>query len=137
MAKQIPGDPLTGQLPRTQLVVPQDVYGPVRTRRVPVRDEWPKTADPMGITIRQMKAGRVAAVRTRRGVRTWVIRTINTSWEYRNKGRHFFTGMDRHGRCHAAWVDQVISVDTLQRALNSSKVLKAIGSGSSRPRTGP
>lgn len=114
----VPGDPLTGQLPRTQLVVPQDVYGPVRTRK-PRRDpnEWPRTVDPIGITIRQIAPGKLASVRTRFGVRTWKVRTINTSWEMKNKGRHFITVMDRKGLCHSFWLEQVISVDTARKAL--------------------
>ena len=119
---EVPGDPLTGQLPRTQLVVPQDVFGPVRTRK-PRRDpdEWPRTADPIGVTIRQLRPGRWAAIRTRFGVRTWLVRTINKSYERPNKGRHYITGMDRRGLCHSAWVDRVISVDMVPRRGSLSK----------------
>lgn len=127
----IAGEPLTGQLPRTQIVIPQDVLGPVRKQRISIRDEWPHVADSLGITMKQLQPGRVAAVRTPRGVRTWVVRTVNTSREGRNKGRHFFTGMDRRGWCHTAWVGQVISVESVQHALAAAKALKAIGSGSS------
>jgi hypothetical protein len=129
MPRQITGDPLTGSLPRTQLIVPQDVLGPIRTKRVSIRDEWPNVADPLGITMKQLQPGRVAAVQTRLGPRKWVVRTVNTSRQGRNKGRHFFTGMDQSGRCHSAWVHQVISVESVQQALSAAKVLKAIGPG--------
>jgi hypothetical protein len=127
--RPVPGDPLTGSLPRTQLVVPQDIYGPVRQRRTKPRDEWPIRPDSMATTVRQMAPGRVAAVRTRFGVRTWLIRTVNTSREMHNRGRHFFTGMDRRGFCHSAWIDQVISVDSVVRALAEGRQLKALSPG--------
>ena len=133
MAREIPGDPLTGSLPRTQLVVPQDAYGPVRQRRRTIieRDEqsWPRVADPMAVTFRQMVPGRIAFVRTRRGIRRWQIRTVNKSREVHNRGRHFFTGMDRRGFCHSAWVDRVVSVESVQKALTAAKALKALPPG--------
>lgn len=123
--RPIPGDPLTGQLPRTQLIVPQDVLGPVKERKVYIRDkdEWPRTADPQGYTIRQLRPGRVVSVRTRWGIRTWQVRVVNKSYEMRNKGRNFIVAMDRKGYCHSAWVDQIISVDTVQRALARGRTI--------------
>ena len=83
----------------------------------------------MAVTFRQMAPGRIAFVRTRRGIRRWQIRTINRSNEMRNRGRHFFVGMDRRGLCHSAWVDRVVSVESVQRALTAAKALKALPPG--------
>ena len=123
----IPGDPLTGSLPRTQLIVPQDVLGPVRNKRTRYgADEWPRTADPQGYTIRQLRPGRIIAVRTRwGGIKSWKLRMVATSYQRRNNGRHFVVAMDRKGFCHSVWLDEVISVSTVQQA---KAVLKAIRS---------
>ena len=123
--RPIPGDPLTGQLPRTQLIVPRDVLGPVKEKRTSRynRDEWPRTADPQGYTIRQLRPGRVVSVRTRWGIKLWQVRVVNKSYEMRNKGRNFIVAMDRKGNCHSAWVDQIISVDTVRRSLSKAKVI--------------
>ena len=130
MPERIVGDPLTEQLPRTRLLVPSDVYGPVRERR-PVRPEWPIIPDPMAITLDSMAPGRIAYVRTRFGIRRWQIRAVNRSTELgKNRGRHYLVGHDRKGWCHAAWVDQVVSVQSIQQALAAGRVLKAIGRGS-------
>lgn len=131
MPKQVPGDPLTGSLPRTRLIVPQEVLGPMRTPRPrAVRLEWPIVPDPMAVTVSQMRAGRVAYVRTRWGIRRRQIRTINRSTAPGpHRGRHFFTGMTRRGWCRSAWVDQVIRVETVQQALTAGRVVKAIGAG--------
>jgi hypothetical protein len=130
MPRRIAGDPLTGSLPRTQLVVPQDIFGPVRQPRRTIvdrdKESWPRVADPMAVTFQQMIPGRVAFVRTRWGIRRWQIRTVNRSREMRNKGRHFFVGMDRRGFCHSAWVESVVSVESVQRALTAARALKAL-----------
>ena len=119
--KKIPGDPLTGLLPRTQLVIPQAIMGPTRTRKArPL--QWPLVSDPQAVTMMQMTPGRVAYVRTRLGIRRWQIRVVHTSREYgRNRGRHFFVGQDRHGWCHRAWVDRVVRVEPVRLALGTGK----------------
>lgn len=124
--RPIPGDPLTGSvpaLPSTRLVILQETLGPVRRRQPQRSSGWPLVPDPQAVTIRQLRTGAVAYVRTRWGVRAWVVRTVNRSREVHNKGRHFFTGMDRSGRCHSAWVDQVVSVQSIQAALAAGKVI--------------
>lgn len=128
MPRAVPGDPLTGHIPKTQLVVWTDTRGGAYLRRSPDR-QWPVVPEPMAVTIRQMEPGKVAYVRTRWGIRQWRIRTINRSTWRRNNGRHYFTGMDRHGRCHSAWVDRVVSVQSMQMALTAGKQIKAIGAG--------
>ena len=125
--REIVGDPLTGQLPATRLIVPQDTYGPVNSKKK--AEQWPRVADPQMYTMNQLMPGRIISVRTMRGVRTWQVRTVCRSFERRNKGRHYVTAMDRHGFCHSAWVDRIISVTTVERALSAGKALKAIGPG--------
>jgi hypothetical protein len=125
MSRQIPGDPLTGQLPRTRLIVPQDPLGPVRNKRSRFApDEWPRTADPIGYTIRQLTPGRIVTVRLRfGGIRRWKVRMVSTSHEFRNKGRHYIVAMDSKGWCHTAWVHEVISVSTAKEALAAGRVI--------------
>ena len=119
--RDIPGDPLTGSIPATRvLIMPRAVQGP--TRRRPL-DPWPRTADPAAVTYSRMHTGMIAYVRTRRGIRRWQIRTVNRSTWRRHRGRHYFTGHDRHGLCHSAWVDQVIRVESVQRALTRRSVI--------------
>ena len=74
------GDPLTGALPRTRLVVPQTILGPVRRDPRPV---WPHVPDPHAVTLTQLLPGRIAYVRRRRGIRRYQIRTVTRSREAR------------------------------------------------------
>ena len=126
---KIVGDPLTGSLPRTKLIVPQDTYGPVRQRRPrPKADQWPLVADQLAITYEAMRAGRIAYVRTARGIRRWQIRVVNRSREPgKHRGRSYIVGHDRKGWCHAAWADRVIRVETVQQALTAGRLLRMIG----------
>jgi hypothetical protein len=127
--RRVPGDPLTGSLPRTQLVIDAEALGPARRRRSQP-PTWPLVPDPMAVTVAQMSTGKVAYVRTRWGIRRWQIRTLNRSNEIgRNRGRHYFTGMTRKGWCRSAWVDRVVSVQSVQLALAAGKQIKAIGAG--------
>lgn len=82
--------------------------------------------DPVALSIEAMEPGRVAYVRTRRGVRRWQIRLVSRSREPHNRGRHYVVGHDRKGWCHAAWADQVIRVESVTKALANRRVLKAI-----------
>ena len=117
--KRIVGDPLTGALPRTQLIIPQAIMGPTRKRR-PQPLQWPLVPDPQAVTLYQMIPGRVAYVRTRFGIRKRRIRVVHVSFERgANRGRHYFVGHDRKGRCRPAWVDQVIRVEPVQLALGT------------------
>jgi hypothetical protein len=111
---KIPGDPLTGSLPRTHLVVPQAIMGPVRKSQALA---WPNVPDPMAVTMIQMIPGRVAYVRTRFGIRRLQIRLVSVSRQRPNKGRHYFVGQDRHGWCRTYWLDRVARVEPVQRAL--------------------
>ena len=132
MPQPVVGDPLTGSLPRTQLVVPQQVLGPTRARR-PREAEWPLVADPQAITIDQLKPGRVAYVRTRRGVRRYLIRTVSRSYERgRNRGQTYVTGMSTNGWCRAFWANRIVSTQSQQQALSAGRLLTAIGPASSR-----
>jgi hypothetical protein len=131
MPKPVPGDPLTGTLPVTHLVIPEPIMGPTRRQR---RPQWPIVPDPQAVTIRQMRTGSVAYVRTRWGIRAWAIRTVNVSREIHNHGRHYFTGMNRHGLCRSAWVDRVVSVQSVQQALTAGRSLRAIGAVHANPR---
>ena len=131
MSRQIKGDPLTGSLPRTQLIVPQEVHGPIRTRKPRYKpDEWPRTPDPEAISMDQLEPGRVAYVSYRRGVRKYLIRTATRSREMGpNRGRTYVTGMSRRGWCHSFWADRIVSTQSVQQALTAGRVLKAIGPG--------
>jgi hypothetical protein len=115
--RKIQGDPLTGSLPRTQLVIPQAIMGPTRKRR-PQPLQWPAVPDPQAITMMQMMPGRIAYVRTRFGIRKRQIRVVHVSTERgRNRGRHYFVGHTRKGWCYSYWLDQVIRVEPTQLAL--------------------
>lgn len=131
MPERIVGDPLTGTLPRTKLIVPQAVLGPTRqSRSKEVRLAWPVIPDPLAISYDQMLPGRVAYVRTRFGIRSYRIRLVSRSYEMgKNRGRHYIVGHDRKGWCHAVWADQVVRVESAQAALTSGKVMKAITAG--------
>ena len=124
--KRIVGDPLTGSLPVTRLVVPQDSYGPVRVRRQ-APPQWPLVPDPMAVTLDSMIPGRVAYVRTRFGIRSWQIRVVLRSTEPgKNRGRNYLVGHDRKGWCHVTWADQVIRVESARQALSTAIKLKAL-----------
>ena len=128
MPRRVPGDPLTGSLPKTWLVVSQEVMGP--SRRRPRPPEWPLVADPMAESIDKLKPGRVAYVRYRRGVRRYLIRTVMRSTQMGpNRGRTFVTGMSNRGWCHSFWADRIVSTQSVQQALAAGQVLKAIGPG--------
>ena len=123
---KIIGDPLTGSLPRTRLIVPQDIYGPVRKRHE-ASAQWPVVPDPMAVTIDSLVPGRVAYVRTRFGIRRYRIRVVTRSYERgKNRGRNYLVGHDPKGWCHVVWADQVIRVESAQRALSTSVRLKAL-----------
>jgi hypothetical protein len=119
MGRRIVGDPLTGSLPKTQLVIPSEVLGPVRTPRVKRIDAWPLVPDPLAISSEQMRAGRIAVVRTRLGIRRYQIRTLRRSAQRPNRGRHFFVGQTRRGWCRPVWLDRVIRVESVQKAIRS------------------
>jgi hypothetical protein len=112
--KAIPGDPLTGSLPRTHLVIPRPILGPTR----PARAEWPAIADPQAVTMTNLTVGRIAYIRTRFGIRKQQIRYVARSLEPgKHRGRHYLVAMDRRGLCHAHWVDRVIRTETTALAL--------------------
>lgn len=100
----IEGDPLTGSLPRTQLVVSP------RKSKVELQT-WPLKPDVDSVTLRLLKPGNIAAVRTRRGVKLLRIRVVHHSNTRRGKGRRFFIGDDRRGHCRAHWVSDIISIE--------------------------
>ena len=111
----IVGDPLTAALPRTRLVVPQTVYGPVRAAPRPV---WPHVPDRHAITLRQLQPGRVAYARRRYGIRHYQTRTVHRSYQPGpNRGRTYVTGHTRHGWCHTFWADTIVSTQTAAKAL--------------------
>ena len=123
--RQIPGDPLTGSLPRTQLIVPQAVLGPIRAQPSRGRDTWPIVPDSMTVTMEQLRPGRIASYRTRRGVRQMLVRVVSVSHERRSRGRHYVVGVTPRGVCRSVWVDRVISVETVQRALAVRRAIEA------------
>jgi hypothetical protein len=112
----IVGDPLTGALPRTRLVVPQTVYGPVRQQARPV---WPVVPDAYAVTLGQLRPGRIAYVRTRWGIRRYQIRTVNRSREGHNRGRTYVVGHSRRGWCRTFWTDRIASTQTTTLALGA------------------
>lgn len=98
------GDPLTSQLPRTQLVI--------RPQRSRVElDTWPLRPDADHVTLRLLQPGNIALVRTRFGVRERLIRVIHSSMNRRGKGRRFFVGCNRQGWCRPYWISQIISIE--------------------------
>lgn len=98
--REIPGDPLTGQLPRTQVLI-----SPMRSK---VRlDTWPLKPDIDVVNLRLLKPGNIAAIRTRLGVRQRMIRVIRSH----RKGRRYFIGCSRKGWCRPYWVAQIISIE--------------------------
>ena len=112
------GDPLTGALPRTRVVIPQAVHGPTRHQARPV---WPHIPDTQAVTLRQLQPGRVAYVRRRYGIRHYQIRTVHRSYQPgRNRGRTYVTGMTRTGRCTTFWADTIVSTQTASKALQRS-----------------
>ena len=120
MPREIIGDPLTGQLPATQVLMP-DVLGPVRKRPRPTPrlDQWPLVPDPEAVNYERLREGSVVAVRTRMGVRLWKVRTFGRSIG----GRRFLVGMDRKGWCHTTFLSNVVSVDTVQRHLVAARAI--------------
>ena len=118
--RRVPGDPLLSrpplpELPSTKLL---KVVGDLPPRRhANDREVWPRVSDPEPVVIARIRPGYVAWVRTNRGVRQYLVRLVTLSHERRNKGRHFLVGMDRQGWCHAHWLDRVIRVEPLTRAL--------------------
>ena len=111
----IHGDPLTGTLPRTQLIVPQTVLGPTRRQPSPV---WPHIPDRRAVTLHQLRPGRIAYVRRRYGVRHYQIRTVTRSRQPGpNRGRTYVVGMTRRGLCHTFWADTIVSTQTAAKAL--------------------
>jgi hypothetical protein len=101
--RPIAGDPLTGQLPRTRLVI--------ATPRSKVQLEtWPLKPDVDYVTLRLLQPGNIAAVRTRFGVRQRLIRVI-----HHRRGRRFFVGCNRRGWCWPYWVSAIISIEQRQR----------------------
>src|SRR5262245_51625633 len=120
--REIPGDRLTGQLRATRVLVPE-VLGPVRTQRKPLylqqRSQWPAVPDPEVVNYERLRPGAVVAVRTRFGVRVWLVRTFGQS----RRGRRYLVGMDKKGLCHSAYLSQLISVDTLQRYAATVKAI--------------
>lgn len=102
--REIPGDPLTGSVPVTRLLI--------RPTRPLVRLEtWPLRPDIDPVNLRLLKPGNIAMVRTRRGLKERMIRVIQPSRTRLGKGRRFFVGCDRRGRCHSYWVSQIISIE--------------------------
>lgn len=102
--REIPGDPLTGSVPVTRLVV--------MPRRSKVElSTWPLKPDVDAITLRLLKPGNIALVRTWRGPRERMIRVVQPSRTRRGKGRRFFVGCDKHGRCHSYWVSDIVSIE--------------------------
>jgi len=125
--RPVPGDPLTGALPVTKLVVATDVMGPTRVRR-PRPPEWPLVPDAEAALV--LQPGRVAFVRHRRGVRRYLIRTVTRStMPGPNRGRTYVTGMSQRGWCHSFWASHIVSTQSVQQALSAGRVLKAIGPG--------
>ena len=140
----IPGEVLpTGALPRTRLIPkasstqsprPQTrsrakavIAESHRVERQAHRQEWPHVVDPAED---KLIPGHVAYIRSRWGaVRHYRIRLVLTSKSTVNKGRRFFIGTDRKGLCHRVWVDQVVSIQTVQMALASGRAVRAIGRG--------
>lgn len=121
MPREIPGDPLTGSLPVTQLVA----QGPARQRRERPRDAWPIVPDSIVVGDSELEVGRVASVRTRRGTVRVLVRVVNKSYERANRGRHYFVGQTRRGWCRSFWVSEVIRVETLQRAIATRSAIDA------------
>lgn len=115
--RPIPGDPLTGTLPRTQIIVSQTARAPKPRRESALRDSWPVIPDSLALTMDQLQPGRIASVRTRRGVYQVRVRVVNVSHERRNRGRHYIVGVTTRGVCHSIWADHIISVETLGRAI--------------------
>lgn len=98
--REIPGDPLTGQLPATRLVI-----SPLRP--AVKLDVWPLKPDIDIVNLRLLKPGNIAMVRTRRGVKERMIRVIHAS----RNGRRYFVGCNRHGWCRSYWASQIISIE--------------------------
>ena len=114
--RKIKGDPLTGSLPATRLVVPQTVFGPTRKKPRPLM--WPAVPDPEAVVLGQMIPGHVAYVRTRFGIRKLRIRVVHTSvYPSRNYGRAYFVGHDRKGWCRSHWISAVTRVQPVRLAL--------------------
>ena len=117
--RPVPGDPLTGQLPATQALPAR--IGPARRRPVSRTEQWPYVPDKELTVYESIRPGLVANVRTRRGIKSYLVRTVNRS----RNGRRFITGMDRKGMCHSAWLNMVISVETKQQHLKSHTIIEA------------
>ena len=117
----IPGEPLpTGTLPATRLIVVQDIYGPARPpRQQRSKDQWPIVPDQLAVAFESLRPGRIAYVRTRRGIKRWQVRLVVRSRALgKNRGRHYLVGMDRNGWCHSIWTDRVLRVETLEEAMS-------------------
>lgn len=98
--KEIPGDPLTGAVPITRLLI--------RPTRPLIRlDTWPLKPDIDSFNLRLLKPGNIAMIRTRRGIKERLIRVIHTS----RNGRRFFVGCNRRGMCRPYWVSQIITIE--------------------------
>lgn len=115
--RPVPGDPLTGQLPATRLVVTIPALGPTR-REARARSSWPVIPDPATITERELLPGTVAVIRTRFGIRRWQVRVVRRSMERgRNRGRHYVVGQTRKGWCRRGWLERVIRVESVAEAI--------------------
>lgn len=115
--REIIGDPLTGQLPATQVLV--SVRRGSRPVYVRQRSQWPVVPDAESVDYGRLRPGAIVAVRTRLGIRTWRVRTFGRGIG----GRRYVVGMDRNGWCHSAHLSRIISVDTLQRHLAAGRAI--------------
>jgi hypothetical protein len=102
--REIPGDPLTGQVPVTRLLI--------RPTRPLVRlDTWPLKPDIDSVNLRLLQPGNIALVRTRGGLKERMIRVVHASLNWRGKGRRYFIGCSKRGWCRPYWVSQIVTIE--------------------------
>ena len=133
--RRVAGEPLLSrpplpELPSTKLM--KVIKDMPRHHSPGDRTVWPHVPDPEPVVIAQIRVGYVAWVRTNMGVRKWLVRLVTISHERRNRGRHFLVGMDRQGWCHSEWLDRVIRVEPLTKALSAGPRRKELTTGSVR-----
>jgi len=114
--RPIPGDPLTGSLPATQVLVPLERTHGAKPRRRVERAAWPLVPDPDGLS--KVEAGHIIKVRGRFGVRELKVRVVNRAIT----GRRYLIGQSRKGWLHHAWLSDVISI----RPPRESTVVNAV-----------
>ena len=101
---EIPGDPLTGQMPVTRLVIKP-------TRPLVRLETWPLKPDIDSINLRLLLPGNIAMVRTRFGLKERMIRVIHSS----RKGRRYFVGCNKQGWCRPYWASQIVAIEGRKR----------------------